>query len=190
VTHYNDQAAYSDYLDWERRYEEAEASEEPVEISLNEKSPLQKLEAEGEEILERLQASKSVWTMRALSNEELEEIDAEHPIPKAPVDPGRGADAAKLKKYREYLNGEYAQALDAAVNAQQYAVLVAAFVKMETARGSTESVTVEQLKKLNSVPHGGQLLERLAAAVKEANRSEVEISAPKSRANSETSRDS
>jgi len=191
VTHYNDQAAYSDYLDWERRYEEAETQHgaDGGEEVLGSKDVFAELDAEGERILERLEASKSVWTVRALSNEELEAIDAEHPFPKPPVEPGRGADESKMRKYREYLNGEYAQALDAAVNAQQYAVLVAAFVKMETPRGSTETVTVEQLKKLNSVPHGGKLLERLAQAVKDANQSEVEIAAPKSRASSETSQD-
>lgn len=190
VTHYNDQAAYSDYLEWEKRYAEAEAAGDSPERSIAQKDPLQELEEEGERILERLQSSKSVWTVRALSNEELEEVDAEHPIPKAPTEPGRNADPAKLKKYRDFLNGEYAEALDAAVNAQQYAVLVKAFVKMETPRGTVETITAEQLKKFNSVPHGGQLLKRLADAVREANRSEVEIDAPKLRASSDNSQDS
>src|SRR5690625_1775140 len=157
VTHYNDQAAYSDYLDWERRYDEAEKQHDNTgEEVLGSRDVFAELDAEGEKILDRLEQSKAVWTVRALSNDELEDIDVEFPIPKPPVEPGRGADAAKLKKYREYLNGEYREKLDAAMTAQQYAVLVAAFVSMETARGKIETVTVDQLKKLNSVPHGGK----------------------------------
>src|SRR5690625_3133097 len=100
VTHYHDQAAYSDYLDWERRYEEAETQHgaDGGEEVLGSKDVFAELDAEGERILERLEASKSVWTVRALSNEELEAIDAEHPFPKPPVEPGRGADESEMRK--------------------------------------------------------------------------------------------
>src|SRR5690625_1912703 len=118
VTHYNDQAAYSDYLDWERRYEEAESNHGPDgEEVLGSRDVFAELDAEGEQILERLESSKSVWTVRALSNEELEEIDADHPLPKEPTPPGRNADSAQLKKSRDYLTGEIAERVDAAVHA-------------------------------------------------------------------------
>src|SRR5690625_7638550 len=87
VTHYNDQAAYSDYLDWERRYEEAEAQHggDGGEEVLGCKDVFDELDAEGEQVLERLQASKSVWSVRALTSEDHEVIEAERPLEKVQV---------------------------------------------------------------------------------------------------------
>lgn len=192
VTAYNDQSAYSDYLEWERRYEEAEKEHKASggEEVLGSKDAFAELDAEGERILARLESSKAVWTMRALSEEQLDEIGARFPLPKDPTPPGRNADRAALKKFNDYLKGEFAQELEAAVNAQNYAILEAAFVKMETPKGTVETVNVDQLRKMNSYPHGAQLLKRLQEAVKEANASEVEPPAPKLRASSENIRDS
>ncbi|HYP72810.1 MAG TPA: hypothetical protein VEP72_01880 [Microbacterium sp.] len=69
--------------EWQRRYERA-INEPATERSAGERDPIKALEAEGEKLLDELEASKSVWYLRALSSEDEKAINEAHPLPESP----------------------------------------------------------------------------------------------------------
>src|SRR5690606_11476995 len=102
-----------------------------------------------------MEASKATWTVRAISQPQMESTFDAVPVPKPPAPPKDGAPQPVQEKWLEKVrawNLENARAADD----RNLAVLVVAVVGIETARGSADSVTFEQLKAMRSRPHGAQ----------------------------------
>jgi hypothetical protein len=80
-------AVLGKFDEWKRRYERAVAlsAESGGERSAGEVDPVAELEAEGEELLKELEAAKTVWFLRALTNEDEIAIEAAHPLPESPA---------------------------------------------------------------------------------------------------------
>ncbi len=72
----------SDYEDWKRRWDRAQRT--PAERALGQPDPLAVLEAEGESLLAELEASRTVWHVRQIENDELDAIAAAFPEPEKP----------------------------------------------------------------------------------------------------------
>ena len=73
----------SEYEDWERRYLRAKTAPK-VERSAADPDPVTALLAEGEELLARLEAARTVWHVRALTGDDRDAIMAAFPNPPAP----------------------------------------------------------------------------------------------------------
>ena len=73
----------SEYEDWQRRYHRAKAARHP-ERSAADRDPVVALEAEGEALLERLEASRTTWHVRALTADDRDAIMAAFPNPTPP----------------------------------------------------------------------------------------------------------
>lgn len=80
-------AVLGKFDEWQRRYERAQqlADEPSGERSAGEADPVAALEAEGEQLLSELEASKTVWFLRALTSEDENAINAAHPAPESPI---------------------------------------------------------------------------------------------------------
>lgn len=190
VPHYNDQSAYSDYLDWERRYEQAEADYAAAEgeRSMGEKNPLVALNAEGEKILERLQSSKAVFTIQAISDDAIDEINERHPLPPRPVDPPPNAAPVAREKFVRKLEAyvEQVSHINVTRDLEKFEL---AITTIETPNGTIHGTTAEELRKFLSVPHGRTLLDKFARAFDEAMSSEVTLPGKKSPTPSEDTQD-
>ena len=73
----------SDYESWQRRYTRARNTT-PAERSAAEPDPVRLLESEGEELLEQIEQSRSVWHIRALTAEDERAVLRAFPDPKGP----------------------------------------------------------------------------------------------------------
>lgn len=74
------------YADWERRYDRAEAewADTVDERSASDPDPLAAIKAEGEALLEQMQASRATWYVRAMSDDDQKAIEAAFPLPEQP----------------------------------------------------------------------------------------------------------
>lgn len=126
-----------------------------------------------------LESARSVWTVRALSGDEVDGTFTTVPAPKIPVQPRSDAPEALREKWGEKMQ-RYALA-EARANADRKVVQVALAVEsIETSRGTAAGVTVEALTALRGKPHGQQIIDLLHQAVISASRSDVEIPRPTS----------
>lgn len=173
VVIYNDHATFEEYVKVQERLDELGHTDEPAESTKPKDGPLSGDPAAGEiadllvqrdELLERLDRSKATWTVRAISQPEMESTFDVVPVPKQPMPPKDNAPAAVQEKWLDKLR-EYQLAAAKATDDRNLAILAIAVVGVETARGSVDHVTFEQLKAMRSKPHGAQWIERLRAAV-------------------------
>lgn len=201
----------AEYEDWERRYKVAKARDEqaPDDGALGEKSELAVLTAEGERIYEEWMASKATWYVRALSPEEIDEINErapkfddlpEFPDPE-PVTP-RGATSPAATEAGRIVREDYERRKAAFLAEQEPAraelrkkriaardeanteMVAAAVVKIEAANGGVvHGVTVAQLRKLRE-RMGQRQLQSLIDAATIATMSEPEIQPDFSRSTS------
>ncbi len=123
-------------------------------------------------LLARMDASKATWTVRAISQPEVESTFEVVPVPKRPMPPKDSAPQAVQDKFQERAQAWFlAQAR--AEDDRKLATLAIAVVGVETARGSVDSVSFDQLKAMRSRPHGAQWIERLREAVDAATSEDV-----------------
>ncbi|WP_344250964.1 hypothetical protein, partial [Isoptericola hypogeus] len=129
---------------------------------------------------------KAVWTVRAVSRDEVHASYEELPDPKMPVPP---KDGAAQRLHDEFGNRvqEYTRAKAKADEDRKLVLLAVAVVGIETSRGNTDYVTVEQLRALRSRPHGQQWITLLYGAMEAATENDVEIPRPTSNGRSATS---
>lgn len=78
-------ALLGEYEAWLRRYQRAKAID-PGEYSMGEANPIAALEAEGEALLGRIEESRSVWHVRALTGDDQKAVAAAFPKPEHPAD--------------------------------------------------------------------------------------------------------
>lgn len=184
VVVHNDPAAADRFLELEKRLAELGFDDEDdlADAPLGSPSVSSEVDAirrEHAELYARWEASRATWTVRAVSEEEVEAIVAAIPAPKMPVPPlekaGRAAHEAYYQKVAEYTEAK--KKFDDEVN---LAIIARAVEKVETAQGTARGVTVDQLRKLKARPHGAQWIDRLRDAVSAATEGDVDVPRPTS----------
>lgn len=184
VTLYNDPTLEADIAELEQR--RAELEETGAERMLDEPSGLAQLARDEEALLERLEASKSTWTVKAILDTEFDKANAAHPEPEAP----RTLPLAAPKKAKEQWvrdRDAYVQASAEAERERRLMLIAAAVERVETWRGTAHGITVEQLRKMLTggeqnaewAAYGAYRIKVLWEAVKEARRGDVKVPAPK-----------
>lgn len=195
--------------EWERRLERATAAGD-AERSAGEPDPIAALEAEGEALLAELEASKSVWYMRALSSDDEDAINEAHPLPEPPARfaekppvltarPTEVQSQAFLKAHEAYeqrktLHDEerrpdaekYVKQLTVTLKARGVEKIVRSLARIE-AGGSViaTAITAEQAATLPA-KIGEQQTGKILEAIADATQIEPELPASFSRASSET----
>ena len=145
------------------------------------------LEAEAASWLERLQASKMTWTVRALSAEEIDRAYEAVPDPKMPTPPKDGAAQGLKDRFTERWVA-YQVDVEKAKADRRLVLIAAAVESIETPAGVSGAITAETLRSLRGKPHGQGWIDRLWAAVDEASSEEVEPPVPTSPGRSTSSR--
>lgn len=137
---------------------------------------------------ERLEASKSTWTVRAISEDEIRAAMKSVEKPKAPTPPKDGAPEALREKYMARLQA-YREGLEQAKADEELAMTAVAVTGVETPRGSTDTASVETLRALRSRPGGKTWTDKLWAAVNDAQTADPAVPGFSSHGRSTNSRD-
>lgn len=184
VVIHNDPAAADRFLELEKRLAELgvdegdEIADTPL-ASTGVDAELEEIRREHAELYKRWEASRATWTVRAVSEEEVEAIVAASAAPKMPVPPLEKAGRAAQEAYYEKV-AEYTEAKKKWDDAVDLAVIARAVESVETAQGTAKGVTVEQLRSLKSRPHGSHWLKQLRDAVNAATEGDVDVPRPTS----------
>lgn len=146
-----------------------------------EDAEIEQLLAAREGVEARWEAARSTWTVRAVSQEEVEASFDEVPPPKSPLRP-KNLDAAPDRIRAAFVEASASHhRANAKANEDRQIVLIAtALVSIETARGTATSVSVDALRALRSKPHGKQWIDKLYAAVDAATSEDPEVPRPTS----------
>jgi hypothetical protein len=184
-----DHAAFAEYqrltgrlkeLGWSAL--EATRAERPADGPLDEPvnphtEEIAALEEELAGVEERLFASRMVWTVRALSRDEIEATFDQCPDPKLPVPPKDGAAKAVHDKWMEKVS-ENQKGIRNADRTRELLMIQAATESVETARGVRDEVTVEELRAIRSRPHGAAWMDQLSEAIAAATNENAEPPVP------------
>jgi hypothetical protein len=146
----------------------------PVSVDMNAErvARIEAIKAELAELNDKLAASKMVWTMRALSDVEIQESMDAVPGPRLPIKPD-GVLTEKTQTKWEARANEYGEAKVKADGERRLWVVQKATQNIVTTAGETDTVTIETLKGLQARPHGAAWINKLYAAVEEATSQEV-----------------
>lgn len=190
VVIHNDPALVEQYQELEAQLAAAEktyGADGAAERSLDEADPRPRLLEQMTALYERWEASKATWTVRALSQDDVEATFDAVPVPKAPLPPLEKAGVKAQERFVEKVN-EHAAAKAAAEGERQLHLIAASVESIETAAGAASGVTVDQLRSLRSRPHGAQWVRKLWQAVNAATEGDVDIPRPSSREGSTSTR--
>lgn len=205
---YNDAALAEEADELQRQLDALGDDEDDPEGSVGEVSERTRIEQAMRDVYERWQASKATWTVRALSDAEIEEISGQVPLNPQPERPSRPAPlprtatkaereahdrevAAYEETVGEFERGPLAEWVKHAEHVQEERALhyiSTAVVSVDTARGSTGAVSVEALRKMRQAPHGKARIGKLYNAVLALTTGDTEIPVPKSLTSSENDR--
>jgi hypothetical protein len=159
--------------------------------------PRPEIEDRMAELWERWEASKTTWTVRALSHDEIEATFDAVPSPKQPVAPLPAAGKKAAEDHAEKMS-KWARALHEADRERTLHIIAAAVTSVESVRGRADSVTVEALRALRDRPHGdawvghipstkgARMSGKLASAVMAATEGDVAVPRPTSPVRSTT----
>lgn len=196
VTIYNNPALAAEYEALEAEMKAAEKAVEDAggDAPMSAKEPREDIRARMDDLYARWEASKSVWTVRALSDDDIEATYAEIggvPSPKQPVPPLPQAGKKALEDHGEKVT-KWAKAVHKADRERTLHIIAVAVTSVETAIGTADSATVEQVRSLRDRPHGPQwvglipsgrgqrITGKLATAVMAATEADVEVPRPTS----------
>lgn len=150
---------------------------------LSEADPREEILADMEALWEKWEASKAVWTVRAVSQDDVEaSFDEERGgvhAPKAPMPPPEKAGERARERFMGAVH-LFNVAKAKADRDRKLCIISTAVVSVETPRGIATSVSVEQLRALRDRPHGEQWIDKLYAGVNAATAGDVEIPRPTS----------
>jgi hypothetical protein len=184
VTIYADQAAASRLEEIDARLREIDPDVDPAAggdgpLSAAGKAPVEvaELEAEAAELIERMQASRAVWEVRALSGEEVQVARDAVKWPRPPVQPPAAAGERAQERFRDAVIA-YSAAQDAADLEFRCRIVHTAVVAIVTPRGTVDAISLDSVTGLRAKPHGQAWLDRLYKAVDSATEEDVEIPRP------------
>lgn len=198
VTLYGNATAVKKYADLEAKLKELEKADDDGE-TLSSGSAANRVRAEMERIAEdELVPSGTVWTLRALDDEEIRDISDSLDFPAPPVEPTiprkSGNPAAKadyevaMEKYRRD-SVTFLEQTAAKTDERNLLFIQTAFVQAESPRGVQESVSIEGLKALRRRPHGQLQVQMLIDKITELTTQPLDITVPKSQTPSENTQD-
>lgn len=150
------------------------------EAAVTDQDHLAEIERALDEEYEKWEASKEVWVVRALSDDELKSLRERHPVPDMP----EVADADNLTAEEDTAIQEWAKACKVIREAADLDYLALAFVSLTTAKGTITSITPSQLSALAGRPGRQKDLTTLLTEAVAAVQEDVELPAPFSRATS------
>lgn len=196
VTIYNNPALAAEYeaLEAEMKAAEQDIEDAGGDAPMSARDPREDIRARMADLYARWEASKSVWTLRALSDDDIEATYSEQggvPSPKQPVPPLPQAGKKALEDHAEKIT-KWAKAVHEADRERTLHIIAAAVTSVETALGTADSATVEQVRALRDRPHGPQwvglipsgrgqrITGKLAMAVMAATEGDVEVPRPTS----------
>ena len=200
VTLFSDQAGIAELQKlWEQQDELTNRLEalgdDPTagQVAIGDRSPRRALAAEIEAVADRIEeleevvaASRSVWTIRPLRSEEIDEIDEALPRPAMPRPTQEQQSTDKGKKRFEALFAAWAKAA-AVVDVERILTKLAkAVVSVEMPSGTVDGVTVSQLQAMEQAEYGNQRITLLEQALTRANTLEKEPNRPFSSSDSES----
>lgn len=173
--------------------EEAAESPTALQRAVGEQSELAALQArqaeidaEVEQMEERVARSRSVWMIRPLTIEEAEAIEAEFPVPPLPTPTQEQTQTDKGKKRWQQIVAKY-QVDRAEVEAQRViAEIAVACESIEAPAGTAAGVSRERLAAMRAAPYGSARIKMLNDAVKKAMDGEKEPERPFSSSSSES----
>lgn len=186
VTEYNQLQAQLDELGYSDDEEARTQRAQDATLGDGHGAEIQDLLDRMADLYSRWQDSKAVWTVRAVSVDEINAAQKQLPDPKMPIPPKEGA-AQRLQDAWAEKAREYSLEKVQADEDRKLVLLAIAVVGIETPAGSATGATFEQLKALRSRPHGAQWIELLYQAMEAATENDVEIPRPTSSGRSETS---
>lgn len=181
VTIYNDVAAGKRLVEIQARLNElapVDDRDEDGDQPLSASAPpeVAELEAEAADLLDRLDASKAVWTVRAVSKDDVDATFDEVPAPRRPVPSQETTE--KARKREEDAFNTWVRASNEANQERRLHLISRAVVSIETVRGAADGATVDQLRAMQSRPHGAQWVDQLHAAVEAATEVEPDVPRP------------
>jgi hypothetical protein len=184
---HNDPALVEEYQALEAELAEAEKAvgSSGQDGPLAADGPREAIVARMEALWERWEASKALWTVRALSKDDIDATFDAVPVPKRPIPPLEKAGQKAQERFVEALN-DYQHEAAKADEERKLHILAAAVVSVETSRGTAEGVTVDALKRLRSRPHGAHWIDRLYRAAEAATQGDQDIPRPTSPVRSTT----
>lgn len=177
----------------EASLEEIENGQEHGQRALGDKSQRSKVMAEIEALNERLEpleqrlaASKAVWQIRPLIDDEIDEIDAALPMPKMPLPTEEQKTSEKAKKRWQGLYDQYVEDAATVRVDRDLTYLAKAIVSLETAARTVDTVSVDYLRALKKKPLGSQYINMLTEAFNKVMTLEKEPTRPFSSSSSDS----
>lgn len=176
----NDPSVVDEYQALQKRRAELEGSPEADERSIGDTDPLTEIEAAEAALMDRWEAGKSTWTVRALTPDEAKAISRAHRDPEPPQMLPKAAPAnakAKWEKDRD----AWREAAGETTLTRNLHFIAQAVVKIKTVKGERGSITVDQLRAMYQREYGPTRIEKLLVATNQATQGEVEMPRPKLR---------
>ncbi len=177
---YNDPALVAEFDMLQQRLTDAASRVVVGDASMGDSAEVNELYEQMQALHARWEASKATWTVRALTEDEVDEITAAHPDPDVPNILGGDKPAVGTPEHDARLAAgqEYLAAREKVVTARNLAMIARAVVEIRTSKGVRRSVTIEQLRRLRARPHGKSQTQRLLDAVASATTGDVDIPRP------------
>lgn len=197
VTIYNNPALAAEYeaLEAEMKAAEQDIEDAAGDAPMSARDPREDIRARMADLYARWEASKSTWTVRALSDDDIDDTYEQDkggvPTPKQPVAPLPQAGKKALEDHAEKVS-KWAKAVHEADRERTLHLIAKAVTSVETARGTVDGVSVDQVRSLRDRPHGPQwvglipsgrgqrITGKLATAVMAATEADVEVPRPTS----------
>ncbi|MCL1801920.1 MAG: hypothetical protein FWG25_11270 [Promicromonosporaceae bacterium] len=184
-----DHEAAQRHVEIQHRIAELEDEESPVDelanltIAESANPELDALRAEAILVEERLDVSRMVWKVQALSAERIQQIEDGLPDPKTPAPPKDNAGEKAREAWVARMVEHSKKVADVKME-RSFAFIAAAVKSITTADGVKTSIAVDELRALRARPHGQQWLNKLSKAALAATDADVEPPAFLSRRNS------
>lgn len=197
---HNDPALVAEFeaLDRELKAVERKYARAGGDAPLDEDDPRPAILARMEELADRWDASKSLWTVRALSDDEVQAtFDPEQggiAVPRQPLPPlPAQGDKARERFVEKFADWERRN--EAANKARRLLIIAAALESIESPQGRRErvdgqpAVTLDELRAMAARPHGETWITKLDKAVTAATKEDGEVPRPTSPGRSTTTQD-
>ncbi len=185
VNLFADQAIMAEMQKLIERRTELEESTPRGQRAMGEANPFKELEREEAALWEKYEASKSVWTVRALLPEETDAIHDEFPEPPAPQMLPKAAPAKAKEAWAVERDAFVKQSQQQAIE-RDLRFVATATIKVETAHGTVDAVSVEQVRAMRAKQYGPDRVRMLVEAITRSTVGEEEMPRPKSSNGSES----
>jgi hypothetical protein len=162
------------------------AASEDAERSMGEPDDVAAARERLDDIYARWEASKAVWTVRALDDDEIRVICEELPAPERPASPAPDASPEWHHAHQDALRMWVKESQDV-TDERNLRYVSKAVVSVVTAKGTATEASVGVLRTMRARAHGKMRLALLIKATEEATTGDVSVSPGESRASSTSS---